>query len=468
MSIRDERPPQPPSAAATAPSGGLASHCPVCLAVRREREELPLVVAASALVDPRSHALLAIDEQFCALHWRVLLSDRRSWDVLPQVVVSSLRVAAQRLRAENLSNQWTCSACQREVEVTDASVASIRRTVVGSDEASRSLGILCPSHLDALLDPLAPYEASLVLRDQVNKFRRSNPALVIHELALDRDFVEARPAFTSGAVVLRRRRRWFKSSGTALRDLVDLLEVNACPACSFGAEEERRYLCFARTRRSQGRRFAPLCSHHLCQLGQLSPRRAAAELHEMAIVTLGGLQLQFEALSVDIRHGERRSLARGWWVEAHDRAFVVGPRRPFCPACTVRDVAEQHVVNLVLFGVRYRAIAGLYARSHGLCERHIPVLSTPATRLVRDELIGRVDLASFMLALATRCPDPADEHSDFAHSVCNGISFIDGGALANGLTVTLRGEGASGGHARTWSSPLARRLGVATRSRRAA
>ena len=443
------------------PSAASQRACPICRAVRAERERYAFWFYAEGAKAPATAAELGRSRGYCGVHTRLLLAHGRSTSALLPLVLASLAATARALTAEPGAPAAPCPVCASEALAAERAIEGVRRSATSRLATSRSRPRpVCPGHLRALFADLEPTAAGHLARMALADLRSPMGADVAARLAYDADLDVGRrgalPAMDLGIKARRSTRR-------GLQRLLDDLQIDACPACGAGASASARYLGWAagqgdlRVLRGE---VPPLCDAHLSELRVLAPSAAAQVVEATAAQLADDLEtllarvallpsrgpwgraqrarrLRQTAVGRSVRDLDavldadpwHRSLARSRRQLARE-ALEPARRRRRCTACAARDGAEEGEIHLLLAALDASKARRAYSESHGLCAQH--VLDHRAARahnLVRAELLAHTRILEWELTELGHQRDWSARHQvteDPSPLLLAGFSLLDG------------------------------------------
>jgi hypothetical protein len=181
--------------------------------------------------------------------------------------------------------------------------------------------------------------------------------------------------------------------------LLAVLEQDACPSCAAAREAERRVLEWTATAAELEPWELRFCAPHLATLHALDALTGRRVAHTAAGEWAGALRRFQEAAGRTPRRGPLGRLLPAAPDDA--LANLLGNRA--CRACDVAQVAGARMSALLAAAVGERGVAGVYARAHGLCLRHVEALP-PAARAgaVVETLQARLATVGWELDEANR------------------------------------------------------------------
>jgi hypothetical protein len=371
----------------------LLSHdgCPVCGAAEESEARWIRYFIAQGNAEPEVHEAVMASLGPCGRHLRGLVSMRGGGDVFAQTAVWLARAAGRRATAADEALA-PCPTCARESwaeEHAQETLASTSARPAVADRLAARKGLCFPHLLSALSRRTGRAPALRLAELGLQALGATGDELVARLRGRDED-AKARAELLRGAALPDVRARG------PLRDwAAAVLALDACPCCVGEREAVRGALGWI----ASGPELEPfelrLCPAHL---GVLDAMDAAAARRVAA-----GLAAEWSG-------------ALGRWVSAMYGARTPGGRpadrgaalsnllgNRACRACDVGRGAGGRVAALVEAALRDRGLSDTYARSHGLCLRHLLALPASARQGVAGETLGaRLALLGWELEEAQR------------------------------------------------------------------
>lgn len=367
-----------------------AAGCPVCAYCREAEEQFFRWFEIETFADSAMHTRLRRSVGFCARH------ERRALPIGQLAPIRAIvRGAIEQLSAEP-PQRGPCPACA-SVHQAREHAEGMLHTVVGSAGLharyqQRSSGA-CVPHLWATI----AHGDAQIARPLAQRLRDDLATVEDLELVAGRDDdADARAAMRSAVPAAARA-----DAPTSAEAERSAWQLDACPVCQAGGRAERRYLEWRRHEERAGavdldQEPGLLCATHLHDLAAMDDEaglRAASRVRERWRHELdAGLKHWAPAPSPG-----RRGLRQGR-VAAKPRLAI-----PFCPACRVRDGAEERHLDLLLRLLARRGYADAYEAAHGVCLRHATQAGTgAAATITRRALRARLDALDWEIAEAAR------------------------------------------------------------------
>jgi hypothetical protein len=386
--------------------------------------------------DGRTLDALRASLGFCDVHTRRLLSHQDAPHVMSLVYAEVVAAAVARLRAGHPADGGTqpCPMCLSGDTSRRAFIRALAGAVGDPDvgNAYRGSDGLCLPHLREALADASHETAAALLRDLATRLRTPDepPALIERLAGRDTDRGARRLAR------IRLREAFRNPAGRpTLESLRARLAVEACPTCAAGALAEARHLAWmGRESRShpsnlvvEGSWLCPRHLHDLVEKDGETARWVAARLRadiewdlarsedrleRVPARTLRGRWRQIRERAAhepgdEPRKGGRAAEAVSWLARRRGPALrsALAPllQERACATCRVVATAEARETDLIMAGLLDRPIAARYARSHGLCLRH--VLALPDDRpaaVTRRVLRARLAILAWELEEAGR------------------------------------------------------------------
>ncbi|HYD42189.1 MAG TPA: hypothetical protein VEB43_15285 [Anaeromyxobacter sp.] len=364
--------------------------CPVCGAAEESEARWIRYFIAQGNAEPEVHEALMASLGPCGRHLRRLVSTRGGGDVFAQTAVWLARAAGRRAASDEALAP--CPTCARESwaedHAQDTLASTSARPAVAERLAARK-GLCFPHLLSALSRRTARAPALRLAELGLQALGATGDELVARLRGRDED-APARAELLRGAALPDVRAR-----GPLREWAAAVLALDACPCCVGEREAVRGALGWI----ASGPELEPfelrLCPVHLGVLHATDAGAARKVAAGLAAEWSGALGRWVSAM-YGARTPGGRPADRG-----AARSNLLGNRA--CRACDVGREAGGRVAALVEAALRDRGLSETYARSHGLCLRHLLALPASARQGVAGETLGaRLSLLGWELEEAQR------------------------------------------------------------------
>lgn len=364
--------------------------CPVCGATEESEARWIRYFIAQGNAEPEVHEALMTSLGPCGRHLRRLVSMRGGGDVFAQTAVWLARAAARR--AASGDALAPCPTCAREGAAEDHALdtlASTHARPAVADRLAARKGLCFPHLLSSLSRRTARSPALRLAELGLQALGATGDDLVARLRGRDDD-APARAELLRQAALPDVRGRG------ALRDwAAAVLALDGCPCCEGEREAVRGALGWI----ASGPELEPfelrLCPTHLGVLHAIDAPAARKVAAALAAEWSGALGRWVSAM-----YGARTP-GGGPTDRGAALSNLLGNRA--CRACDVGRGAGGRVAALVEAALRDRGLAETYARSHGLCLRHLLALPAAARQGIAGETLGaRLALLGWELEEAQR------------------------------------------------------------------
>jgi hypothetical protein len=353
---------------------------------------------AEGNAEPEVLDLLRASVGPCGRHARRLAAARGGPEVFAAASAELAREALRRVRAPR---PWAaCPVCAREawaeVHVADTLLRAHAHAAVAS-ALERAQGLCLPHTLGALprafrAGALTAAGGALAALAESALRTVEGEAAVERMCGQDPDARARADALREVALPGRARpvRAW----------LLAVLAEEGCPGCAAEREAERRVLEWTATAPGLEPWELRFCGPHLATLHALDALTGRRVAHGAAGEWAAALRRFQEAAGRAPAAGAlRRLVGRADPGEALPN--LLGNRA--CRACDVVRSAGARMGALVAAAVGERGVADSYARSHGLCLRHVEALPSAAREgVVTETLSARLATVGWELDEALR------------------------------------------------------------------
>lgn len=370
--------------------------CPVCGAAEESEARWIRYFVAQGNAEPEVHEALMASLGPCGRHLRRLVATRGGGDVFAQTAVWLARAAGRRVASGDAPAP--CPTCARERWAEDHALETLTSTFARASVSERLAARkgLCFPHLLAALSRRATRSAgratALRLAELgLQALGATGEDLVLRLRGRDED-AAARAELLRAAAFPDIRAR-----GPGLRDWADaVLALDDCPCCAGEREAVRGALGWI----ASGSELEPfelrLCPAHLGVLHAMDAGAARKVAAALAAEWSGAL-----GRYVSATYGGRAPGGGAIVDRSAALSNLLGNRA--CRACDVGRGAGARVAALVEAALRDRGLAETYARSHGLCLRHLVALPAAARAGIAGETLGaRLALLGWELEEAQR------------------------------------------------------------------
>lgn len=367
--------------------------CPACALAAESEERWVKYFIAQGATEPEVFETVRASLGPCSRHRRSLVAARNGMDLYAAAGVFVAREA--RSRAGTGHAPAECPPCGREAWAERHAVDTLLRTLhrpAVRERLGAVHGFCLPHLLSVLARRLAPETAVHLAGLGCSALGQpAGPALLARLCGRDGDAA-------ARAELLRATSMPERGESSLEVWLGQVLAIDDCPSCLSERAAVRGALAWAGTDAEHESWELRFCPGHLATLAALDPATGARVMASLAGEWSSALARYVEAAS-----GARGSLIRPTKRAELDAALGKLLSVRACRACDVQRTAGERMGALIEAALHDRGLCDAYARSHGLCWRHLAALPAAARQGVAGETLqARLGLLGWELEEAQR------------------------------------------------------------------